>query len=201
MASRITMVDQYKLDSRFLGDAIVHPAIHVPGHQVPHATTWKREHKLGTGGFGTVWREREQKTGQFRAVKILARINLNTRELEALVQLQDVSPLMARSTLLPKLTDPKKPNLFVLFLGWFEDPHAIYIAMEYAEHGDLAHYLENHAKKALVEAKDITRQILKGLVVMHERDICHRDLKPQVRSKCNAPPCYPETFANEIDIF
>lgn len=54
--------------------------------------------------------------------------------------------------------------------------------MEYAEHGDLAHYLDNHAETALVEAKDITRQILNGLVVMHQREICHRDLKPQVRN-------------------
>lgn len=86
-----------------------------------------------------------------------------------------------------KLTGSKHLTLFVKFLGWFEDPHATYIAMEYTEHGDLAQYLDNHADKALVEVKDITRQILNGLVVMHERDICHRDLKPQVRYKSEAP--------------
>lgn len=75
-----------------------------------------------------------------------------------------------------------------MFLGWFEDPHATYIAMEYAEHGDLAHYLDNHAEKARADAKDITRQILKGLVVMHQRNICHRDLKPEVRYELAATP-------------
>lgn len=75
-----------------------------------------------------------------------------------------------------------------MFLGWFEDPHATYIAMEYAEHGDLAHYLDNHGEKAQANAKDITRQVLNGLVVMHQRKICHRDLKPAVSYQFEAPP-------------
>jgi serine/threonine protein kinase len=29
-------------------------------------------------------------------------------------------------------------------------------------------------------AKEITRQILEGLVVLQKEGICHRDLKPQV---------------------
>lgn len=181
MASQNTRVNDYKLNCRFLDGAVVHSTTIDSAGLVVWRTTWEREHKLGTGGFGTVWREREERTGKFRAVKIISKIQLNVRELEALIELQDVSPLMAGYTLLPKLTSSKKPNLFVLFLGWFEDPHATYIAMEYAEHGDLSHYLDNHAETALVEVKDITRQILNGLVVMHDRDICHRDLKPQVR--------------------
>lgn len=83
MTSQMTKVDQYKLDSDFLDGSVV------------HTTTWKREHKLGSGGFGTVWREREQRTGRFRAVKILSKIQLNIQELEALIQLQDVSVLTA----------------------------------------------------------------------------------------------------------
>lgn len=84
MTSQISKVDQYKLDSQFINGAVVHSN-----------TTWNREHKLGTGGFGTVWRERDQRTGRLRAVKVVAKINLNVRELEALIELQDVSPLMA----------------------------------------------------------------------------------------------------------
>lgn len=191
MASRVTKIDQYKLDSRFLDNAVVHTTSIVSGvRKMVPATTWNRENKLGTGGFGTVWREREQQTGQFRAVKILSKIQLNVRELEALIELQDVSRLMVGYILFPKLTRSKNPKLFVLFLGWFEDPHATYIVMEYAEYGDLAHYLDNHLEKAQAEAQDITRQILNGLVVMHQRDICHRDLKPQVKYKSQVPPHY-----------
>lgn len=58
--------------------------------------------------------------------------------------------------------------------------------MEYIAHGDLAQYIDNHGEKAVSEVKEITRQILSGLVVMHSRQICHRDLKPQV-SRQNGP--------------
>lgn len=52
--------------------------------------------------------------------------------------------------------------------------------MEYIAHGDLQQYLEEHGPQAAAEAKQITSQILEGLVVLHEREICHRDLKPKV---------------------
>lgn len=52
--------------------------------------------------------------------------------------------------------------------------------MEYIEHGDLGQYIDDHAAKAKAEAKEVTSQLLQGLVVLHERQICHRDLKPQV---------------------
>lgn len=50
--------------------------------------------------------------------------------------------------------------------------------MEYIEHGDLGKYIVEHNPTAL--APEITSQILEGLIVLHERAICHRDLKPQV---------------------
>lgn len=50
--------------------------------------------------------------------------------------------------------------------------------MEFIEHGHLGTYIAEYKTK--VNAKDITLQILEGLVVLHERQICHRDLKPQV---------------------
>lgn len=70
--------------------------------------------------------------------------------------------------------------LFVQFLGWYKDEEFIFLAMEYMKHGDLSQYLVNFGPKARLEAKEIVRQLLEGLVVLHERNICHRDLKPQV---------------------
>lgn len=52
--------------------------------------------------------------------------------------------------------------------------------MEYIPNGDLGRYIKENRSKAKANARTITEQILRGLVVLHERDICHRDLKPQV---------------------
>lgn len=52
--------------------------------------------------------------------------------------------------------------------------------MEFLEHGDLEQYLKTFGVEAKKDAAEITRQLLEGLVVLHERQICHRDLKPQV---------------------
>lgn len=60
--------------------------------------------------------------------------------------------------------------------------------MEYIEHGDLGTYIAEYQKA--VNAKEITSQILEGLVVLHERKICHRDLKPQARP---SPTLYMNT--------
>lgn len=79
-----------------------------------------------------------------------------------------------------RLTDQQHPDLFIRFFGWFEDldRDAVHIAMEYIEHGHLGKYIAEYQMK--VETKEITSQILEGLAVLHEREICHRDLKPQV---------------------
>lgn len=53
--------------------------------------------------------------------------------------------------------------------------------MEYVQYGDLGRYIVEHRAQAKTQVKQITSQILKGLVELHERDICHRNLKPQVR--------------------
>lgn len=52
--------------------------------------------------------------------------------------------------------------------------------MEYIAHGDLYEYITENPEKAKAEVQIITAQILAGLAVLHQREICHRDLKPQV---------------------
>lgn len=51
--------------------------------------------------------------------------------------------------------------------------------MEYVPHGDLGQYIASHSVESR-EAQEIAYQILEGLVLLHKREICHRDLKPQV---------------------
>lgn len=86
-------IAQYKLDTEFCGDTITHTSRLQDGQPIrTPGTTWTREKKLGAGGFRTVWRERRALTGELRAVKILAKLQLNIREVEAMADLQDVNP-------------------------------------------------------------------------------------------------------------
>ena len=54
----------------------------------------------------------------------------------------------------------------------------MHIAMEYIDLGDLRDYLEVERPES--EAKAITRQLLEGLLVIHQEGFAHRDLKPEV---------------------
>ena len=74
------------------------------------------------------------------------------------------------------------------FRGWYENDDYIYIAMEYISYGHLRHYL--NVERSEGEAKAITRQLLEGLLVIHQEGFAHRDLKPEVSppsSRCKRP--------------
>ena len=75
-------------------------------------------------------------------------------------------------------------------LGWYESNDYVHIAMEYISHGHLRHYMEE-VERSEGEAKAVTRQLLEGLLVIHQEGFAHRDLKPEVRppspSRCKLP--------------
>jgi len=78
----------------------------------------------------------------------------------------------------------------VKFLGWFEEPETLYIAMEYLPEGDLTKHVGSLLQQKTVQI--ISKQILEGLEVMHQKGIAHRDLKPAVwipTTKHLARPC------------
>jgi len=66
----------------------------------------------------------------------------------------------------------------VKFLGWFETPETLYIAMEYLPEGDLTKHLSSPLPQETVQT--ISKQVLEGLKVMHQGGMAHRDLKPAV---------------------
>ncbi|CUS07247.1 unnamed protein product [Tuber aestivum] len=153
--------DSCKLQSYFHNGFIEHVVWRSKSRY--EVTKWCRSRLLGCGAFGTVWLEEESRQGTLRALKGMRKDVIGqdyTREILALVKLK------------------KYDEYFVQFFGWFEDPQCIYLAMEYIPLGDLDQCFR---KRTFTEAqaKRLTRQLLKGLAIMHENGFTHRDLKPQ----------------------
>ena len=153
---------------------------------------WQRAKELGRGSFGVVWLEKcasGPSSGQLRAVKELrksqasAKSKYYSKELEAIVKFSHrrvgLSHGNGASIFIESwLTHIKYQDCFVQSFGWFEDESAIFITMEYVRLGDLEHHLRTPLPEA--QARVITRQVLQGLVFMHENKFAHRDLKPGV---------------------
>lgn len=86
------LLGRYKLDARFVGTTVIHLTYKsdlATQQRVAVQTVWKTEGRLGTGAFGEVWRQRS-KSGQFRAVKIISKAQVNVQEIETLISLHDV---------------------------------------------------------------------------------------------------------------
>lgn len=91
MALPTAILDLYKVDATFHGDTVVHTTGVVSGPRtVALQTTWKRMRILGFGAFGVVWQEKEERSEELRAVKVILRLQLNIREVHALVEVRDV---------------------------------------------------------------------------------------------------------------
>jgi hypothetical protein len=71
----------------------------------------------------------------------------------------------------------------VNFIGWFDTPMHVYIAMDFHELGSLDRQLApTLAPLPESEVKGIMDQVLKALDFMHGLHFMHRDLKPAVRA-------------------
>ncbi|SLM41483.1 camk protein kinase [Lasallia pustulata] len=110
---------------------------------------WYKDKVLGHGSFG-------------ESVKKIEKAKMRSWELLALAKFS-------------KLQD-KEEDVLVKFIGYFENADAVFLAMEYFSYGDLAQYLESPLSEP--EIKQITRDVVEGLRIMHAEGFAHRDLKP-----------------------
>ncbi|KAL2964646.1 hypothetical protein AAZX31_16G015800 [Glycine max] len=122
--------------------------------------------RIGSGSFAVVWRARNRSSGLEYAVKEIDKRQLSPKVRENL--LKEISIL---STI-------HHPNIIRLFEA-IQTNDRIYLVLEYCAGGDLAAYIHRHGKVSEPVARHFMRQLAAGLQVLQEKNLIHRDLKPQ----------------------
>ncbi len=123
--------------------------------------------ELGRGGYGVVYRARQDVMGRDVAIKIL---NPEAAQKESEVERFRREVFHASGL--------RHPNTIQLF-DFGETNGLFFIVMEYLEGVNLRDHVMMHGALTHDQALEVTLQILKSLREAHEHGIVHRDLKPE----------------------
>lgn len=122
---------------------------------------------LGKGAFATVYQLATRIDGELYAGKELEKRRfVKNGQLDQ--RLDNEMEIM---------TQIRHDNI-VQYHGYKETPEHLYIIMEFVPCGDMAGYMNSHSTLPEHQAKSMTRQILSALAHLHEKNITHRDIKP-----------------------
>ncbi|OEH80530.1 calmodulin-like domain protein kinase isoform 2 [Cyclospora cayetanensis] len=127
---------------------------------------FQRVKKLGSGAYGEVLLCKDKQTGAERAIKIIKKSSVSAPSSGAL--LEEVAVL--------KQLD--HPNIMKLY-EFFDDKRNYYLVMEVYRGGELFDEIISRQKFSEVDAAVIMKQVLSGVLYLHNHSIVHRDLKPE----------------------
>ena len=132
-----------------------------------YSIKYKAIQKIGSGGYGKVYKVVHLLTNQIRAMKLLKRENILYQDDEQL--------FLKEIEILTKLDHPHIIKIF----EYFQDEEYFYIITELCEGGELfeqivinQHFTEN-------DASIIMKQLFSSVFYMHSKGVVHRDLKPE----------------------
>lgn len=123
--------------------------------------------KLGKGKFGRVYCVRHKKTGFICAMKVMEKQEI----VQYNVQKQFRREVEIQSSL-------NHQNLTKLY-GYFHDEKRVYLLMEYLVNGELYKLLRSKGPLNDIYASHYIYQVADALDYMHQRNIIHRDVKPE----------------------
>ena len=123
--------------------------------------------KIGTGGMSDVYKAKDHTLGRFVAVKVLK------PEFS-----EDVNFVTKFRTEAQSAAGLEHPNIVNIYdVGSENGMH--YIVMEYVEGITLKTYIEKKGQLTFKEAVSIAIQVGRGIEAAHNKNIIHRDIKPQ----------------------
>ncbi|TVU47652.1 hypothetical protein EJB05_07258 [Eragrostis curvula] len=127
--------------------------------------SWNRGVLLGSGSFGTVY-EGISDEGVFFAVKEVSLYDQGSNAKQCIFQLEQEIALLSQF---------EHENI-VQYYGTDKEDSKLYIFLELVTQGSLASLYQKYRLRD-THVSAYTRQILHGLIYLHERNIVHRDIK------------------------
>lgn len=123
--------------------------------------------KIGAGGMSDVYKAKDLTLGRFVAIKVLK------SEFS-----EDVNFVTKFRTEAQSAAGLEHPNIVNIYdVGSENGMH--YIVMEYVEGITLKTYIEKKGQLSFKEAVSISIQVGRGIEAAHNKNIIHRDIKPQ----------------------
>ena len=123
--------------------------------------------KVGAGGMSDVYKAKDLTLGRFVAIKVL--------KAEFSEDINFVTKFRSEAQAATGLEHPNIVNIYDV--GSENGLH--YIVMEYVEGITLKTYIEKKGQLSFKEAVSIAIQVGRGIEAAHNKNIVHRDIKPQ----------------------
>lgn len=132
-----------------------------PLHHTVIAGRYAMLDQIGAGGMGSVWRARDERTGEVVAVKVLGHHNA-----ALLIRFVREQAVRVRH---PHVVAP---------ISWAADDDLVVLAMDLVEGGSVQDLLDEHGPLPVGYAAELLEQLLSALAAVHAAGLVHRDVKP-----------------------